>query len=134
MAQLIEQALVGQLHDDDEGALDDLNTVHRQEERMADGADGIEGLELQLRIGPLGVEGVELVADDFDGLEEASGGLALPDFAESALAERFHETVAGQQFRLRLQKQRHPPDPRGMDGWKWNYRRGRIIPPRICRT
>ena len=79
---------------------------------MADGADGFEGLQLQLGVGAFAVEAIGLVADDFDGLEETAGGLALPDFAEAALAERFDETVAGQGFRLRLQEQRHPLGPR----------------------
>ena len=71
-----------------------------------------EGLQLQLGVDAFGVEAVGLVADEFDRLEEAAGRLALPDFAEAALAERFEQPVAGQGFRLRLQKQRHPGGPR----------------------
>ncbi len=112
MAQLVEQAFVGQFHDDDEHAVDDLDAVHRQQERMTDGADVFEGLQLQFGVDAFGVEAVGLVADELDRLEEAAGRLTLPDLAEAALAERFEESVAGQGFRLRLQKQRHPRGPR----------------------
>ena len=103
MAQLVEQTFVRQFHDDDQDAVDDFDPVHRQQKRMSDGADIFEGLQLQLGVGAFGIEVVGFVADELDGLVNAAGRLALPDFAEAALAERLEEPVAGQRFRLCLQ-------------------------------
>ena len=56
VAQLIVQALVGQLHDHDENAIDDLDTVHGEKIRVTNGSDDFEGLQLRLGVGAFAVE------------------------------------------------------------------------------
>ena len=48
----IVQALVGQLHDDDQLALDHLDALQRQDEGMADFLDAVEGLAFLLGATP----------------------------------------------------------------------------------
>src|SRR5262249_50269665 len=91
----VVQAPVGQLHDDDQIVADDLDAVQGEDERVADGLDALDGM--QLFEGTIGarVEGTLLAVDELDGLGQAAGGLALPDLAEAAAAERFEQAVAG---------------------------------------
>ena len=86
-------------------AVDDLDAVDRADERVADLLDALEGLQLLLGAGAVDVEGVEVAVDELDGLEDAAGGLALPDLAEAAGAERLDQAVAGDRFGVGL------PDP-----------------------
>ena len=46
------------------------------------------------------VQAVEVAVDELDGLEDAAGGFALPDFAEAAGAERFDQPIAANGFRI----------------------------------
>ncbi len=88
--QDVVQALVGQLHDDDEFVVDALDAVHRQDERVADGLDEVEGPQLLLGAAAVAVQAVVVGAgNELDRLEEAAGRLA------PALAERFDQAVAG---------------------------------------
>jgi len=88
------QAAVGQFHHDEQVAVDDLDAVHRQQERVADRLDVLEGA--QLLGGAVG--GVAEVAaparDELDRLDEATGRFALPDLAEAAFAQRLEQAVA----------------------------------------
>ena len=68
-------------------------------------------LQFLLGAGAVDVERVEVAVDELDGLEEAAGGLALPDFAEAAAAERFDQAVAGDRLGVRLLRHDHLVDP-----------------------
>ena len=107
----VVQAPVGQLHDDDQFAVDDLDAVHRQDERMADLLDALEGLQFLLGAGAVHVEGIEVAVDELDGLEQAARGLALPDFAEAAAAQRLDQAVAGNRLRIGFPQKTHGSIP-----------------------
>src|SRR5207244_4508557 len=93
----VVEAAIGQLHDDDQLALDDLDAVDRQDERMADGLDEVERPQLLLGAVGVGVQSLGGIAgDELDGLEEVAGRNALPDLAEAALTKRFDQAVAGE--------------------------------------
>jgi hypothetical protein len=98
----VVQAAVRQLHDDDQFAVRDLDAIQGKDERVANLLDALQGTEFLLGAGALHVEGVEVAEDEFDGLEEAAGGLALPDLAEAAAAEGADEAVAGDGFGVGL--------------------------------
>ena len=55
------------------------------------------------------VQGIEVAVDELDGLEQAAGCLALPDFAEAAAAQRLDQAVAGNRFGIDLSKNAHKP-------------------------
>ena len=96
------QAAVGQLHDDDQLAVDALDAVDAEQEGMAEGLDVLQSAQLLLGAGGAAVvEVVGVAADELDGLEKAAGGLAFPDLAEAAAAQRLDEPVAGDRFGVR---------------------------------
>ncbi len=114
LAEEIVQAAVGQLHDDDQLAVDPLDAVHAQQEGVAQGLDVLQGAQFLLGAGGAAVVQVVVVAaDELDRLEEAAGGLAFPDLSEAAAAERFHEPVAGDRFGVGRPRGVHqgPPSP-----------------------
>src|SRR5439155_21882470 len=96
------EALVGQLHDDDQFAVDHLDALQRQEEGVADRLDQLQGAEFLLGGGGVAVEAVEVAENELDGLGQAAGGLALPDLAEAAAAQRLQEAVTGDRLGVRL--------------------------------
>src|SRR5262245_48107867 len=79
---------------------------------MADRFDAIQRLELLLdgRLAPFG-RAAERAVDELDGLEDAAGGLGLPDFAETARAEALDELVARNRLRLRVGSSGHQHGP-----------------------
>ncbi len=103
----VVQTAIRPLHDDDEFAGDFLDAVHRQNERVAHLLDAVQGLLFLFGAGAVHVEGVEVAEDELDGFEESAGGLALPDLAEAAAAERFDQAVAGDRFRIWLPQKTH---------------------------
>ena len=89
------QVLVGQLHDDDELAVDDLEPLDGQDERVADRLDAVERLVLLLgRLVVLASSAVEVAEDELDRLVDAARRLALPHLAEPAAAEPLDQAVA----------------------------------------
>ncbi len=98
IAQQAVQALVGQLHDDDENAVHDLDAVQRQDEGMADGFDQLQGFAFLVGRSVLLV----LVGHELDGLVQAAGRLALPDFAEAAATQRFDQAITGDRLGARF--------------------------------
>ena len=63
---------------------------------MADGLDAAQGFEFLLGATAVGaVGGLQVAVDELDGLEQAAGGLGLPDFAEAAAAQALDQPVAG---------------------------------------
>ena len=82
--------------------LDDLDAVERRTNGWRTSLTRSQGLAAPARPGAVAVERVEVAVDELDGLEQAAGGLALPDFAEAAAAERLDEAVAGNRFRIWL--------------------------------
>ena len=56
-------------------------------------AGGLDALQRPQFLGG-GRAALEVAEDELDGLEEAAGGLALPDLAEAAAAQRLDEAVA----------------------------------------
>ena len=85
LAALVEyllQARRGQLGDDDQVAVDQLDAFQREQEGMADLLDAVQGG--QFAGGPLVVVAA---VNDLDGLGESAGGVGLPDFAVAAGAD-----------------------------------------------
>src|SRR5262249_33783002 len=91
----------------DELAVDDLDAVHGQDERVADLLDAVEGLELLLGAGPVHVEGVEVAEDELDRLEQPARGLALPGLAEAATPQGLDQAVTGDGLLVGLPRQAH---------------------------
>ena len=100
MMQQLLQVLVRQLHDDDQFSLNAFEPVDGQKKGMADGFDVLDGVQLVL--GPLAVaaQAIEVAVNELDGLEDAAGGFAFPNFAEAAGAQEFEETVAGDRLSI----------------------------------
>src|SRR5262249_9214971 len=94
----VPQVAVGQLHDDDELAVDDVVALEREDERMADGLDSAEGLEFLFGAVAVVAGRFEVAEDELDGLVDAPGRLALPDLAKAAPAQPLDEPVAGYGF------------------------------------
>ena len=84
----IVQALVGQFHDDDQFAADDVDAFDREDERVADFLDPLQGLVFLLGTESVAVEGIEVAVDELDGLVDAAGGDAFPHLAEPAGTHR----------------------------------------------
>ena len=105
--QQIVEALVRQLHDDDEFALQDLNLIHRQNERMANGLDPFDRFEFLLGLRGVAVDRVQVAEHELHRFVDAAGGDALPHFAEAACAERFDESIAGNRFGIGFAKPTH---------------------------
>ena len=103
----VVEILIGQLHDDNELAFDDLDAVHGQDEGVADFLDAVEGLQLLLGARPIGVQRVEVAVDELDGLEQAAGRLAFPGFAKAAAAEGLDEAIPGNRLRIGLAYETH---------------------------
>src|SRR5262249_45209868 len=74
---------------------------------VADGLDAAEGLQLLLGALAVVAGGGEVAEDELDGLEEAAGGLALPDLAEAAAAEALDEPVFGDRLGVAFDPARH---------------------------
>jgi hypothetical protein len=116
----VPEVVVGQLHDDDEQAVDDVVAFQREDVGVADGLDAREGLELLLGAVAVVAGGAEVAEDELDGLVQAAGGLALPDLAKAAAADPLQEAVAGDRFGVVFDPHRHeyttqgaPPHARG---------------------
>src|SRR5262245_2977679 len=108
---VVVQVLVGQLHHDDKLALDHLDAVHAEDEWVAHFLDAVERLHLLLGARAIDIQRVEIAEDELDGLEEPARGLALPDLAEAAAAERLDETVPGDWLRVGFSKNAHARGP-----------------------
>jgi hypothetical protein len=68
---------------------------------VSDLLDALEGFEFLFGVAnEVGILGAEVAVDDLDGLEDAAGGFALPDFAEPARPEPFEEPIAWNGFGL----------------------------------
>src|SRR5262249_5987861 len=93
-------ALVGQLHDDDQPALNDLKAFQGKDERMADTPDSVQGLQLLRDQGRSLPTVLQVPVEDFDGLEQAAGGFRPPDFPETALPEAIQKPIPRNHFRL----------------------------------
>ena len=98
----VVQAAVCQFHDDDQLAVDVLNPVQGKNERMADFLDPLQSLQFLLGVDGVDIEGLQVAVDKLDRLEQAARRLALPDFAETAAAQRFDQAVAGDRLRVWL--------------------------------
>jgi hypothetical protein len=104
LREAVEEGAVGQLADDDQPAVDDLEAVQRQDVRVADRFDAVEGLQLLFQARR--VEGGAAL-DDLDGLEHAAGGRGLPDLAEPARADARDEPISGDRFYLAVERELH---------------------------
>ncbi len=103
----IVQALVGQLHDDDEFAVHNLDAIHREDEGMADLLHAVQRVQFLFGAGAIDVEGVEVAENELDGLEQAAGRLAFPCLAKAAAAQRLDESIPGDRFRVGLPNEAH---------------------------
>ena len=102
------QAAVGQFHDDDQFAVDDSSM--RSSEQTKGWRTSLmrcEGVLFLLGANAVHVEGIEVAVDELDGLVQAAGSFALPDFAEAAAAQRLDQAIAGNRLRVRLPQPTH---------------------------
>ena len=98
-AEALPKVAIGEFHDDDEPAFDDVVAVEGQQVRVPDGLDPFEGFQLLLgeAVGVV-VLVAEIAVDHFGRFENPAGGFAAPDLAEAAAAQAVHELVAGDRF------------------------------------
>ena len=92
LAALLEavlQAAVGQLGDDQQLPVDDLDPLQRQQERMPHALDAVEGLQLAGR-----AVFVEQAIDELDRLDQLARRFGRPDLAIAARADPLDELVA----------------------------------------
>src|SRR5581483_7499824 len=94
LLEAVPQVSLGQLHDDDELAVDDVVAFEAEDVGVADGLDAAEGLEFLLGALAAVVSAAEVAEDELDGLVQTAGGFGLPDLAEAAAAEALDELVA----------------------------------------
>ena len=101
--EAVPEVAVGQLHDDDELAVDNVVAFQRQDIGVANRFDAAEGFVflggavVVVLVGGGDVAGPgrdagaalggQFAEYELDGLVEAAGGLALPDLAETAAAQ-----------------------------------------------
>jgi hypothetical protein len=88
------EVAVGQLHDDEELTLDDVEAFQRQDVRVTDRLDAAEGLQLLGHGAAVGADGLHVAVDDLDGLVQAARRFTLPDLAEAAASEEFEQAIA----------------------------------------
>src|SRR5713226_8190960 len=74
---------------------------------MADGLDATHGFELLF--GPLsvGAGGLQVSIDEFDRLEQTTGGLTLPNLAKATAAQALDELVTGDRLCAAFEPYRH---------------------------
>jgi len=77
---------------------------------VANGLDAMQGAQFLFGLGRLGADGVEIAVHEFDGLEQAAGGLAEPDFREATSAKSVDETVARDRLAIEFFGDRHGKD------------------------
>ena len=97
LLEAIPDGAVGQLHDDDQLAVDDVEAFQRQDIRVMDRLDAVEAFEFLLGR-PLSPAARQVAVDELDGLEQAARGFGAPDLAEAADAEGSRRRVAGDGF------------------------------------
>src|SRR5262249_4819440 len=125
----VVQALVGQLHYDDQLALNDFDALVGEDEWVADFLDALEGLELLLGAHAFRIERVEIAVDEFDGFVKFTGRNALPNSAVASAAERLDELVAGNRLRAGLADETHG-SPHGSAGLAVQTRKPPSASPR----
>ena len=103
----ILQAAIGQFRDNDQFAFDGLDAIDRQQEGVANRLDVLNGPELVFGMFADAAQSVEVAVDKLDGLEDAAGGLALPDFAEAAVAQQFQQAIARNRLSIRFFLESH---------------------------
>ncbi len=105
--QQLVQVLVGQLHDDDQRAVEALDAIHRKQEGMANGLDPLHGAQLLLRAGAVAGQVVHVAEHELDGLEQPPRRLAFPHFAEPAAAQRLDQPITGDRLGLCFLRDNH---------------------------
>src|SRR5437762_1887858 len=105
--EAIPKIAVGQLHDDDELAVDDVVPFKRKDVRVADGLDPAQCLELLLGAHTVFAGFLKIAKDKLDCLEETARRFRLPHLAESTATDPFDKSVASNRFGLRLDPDRH---------------------------
>src|SRR5262249_16482860 len=103
----VVQALVRQLHDDDQLTPGNLDTLQRQHERMTNFLDTRQCLEFLFGAGALDVQRVQVAVNEFDGLEQAAGRFTLPYLAEATAAQRLDEPITRQGLGIRFANKTH---------------------------
>src|SRR5208283_1717342 len=94
LLEAIHQAGIGQFGDDDQLAVDHLDTLKREEEGVADFLDAAEGLEFAA-----GAFAVKTSINELDRLDETAGSVGLPHFTVAAGADPLADRVSGNDFR-----------------------------------
>ena len=91
----------GQLGDDHQLTVDDLNAFERQQERVTHVLDAVQRLKFAF-----GAIFVEVAVNELDGLDESARRIGRPDFAVTAGAQAGDQPVASDRF-VRLRQRRH---------------------------
>ena len=89
---------IREFHHHHEVAADQLHAFQREQEGMADRLDLKEGVELLIELMVVARIGVIRAGDELDRFVQAARGLALPNLAKSASAERFDQYVPRQRL------------------------------------
>ncbi len=91
----IPEIAIGQLHHNQQLAVDNVVAFERENIGMTDGLHAAEGFELLF--GPLSVRagGLQVSVDKLDGFEQPAGSFTLPNLPESASAQALDELVTG---------------------------------------
>ena len=113
LAEPVPEVAVGQLHDDEELAVDDVEAFERKNVGMAYGFDAGQGFEFLLGAVPILVSCLKIAVDELDRLVEAAGSLGLPNFAKAAPTQPLNEPVTGDGFGVAFNPHRHRPRPGG---------------------
>src|SRR5262249_12000704 len=103
--------LVGQLHDDEQLAVQDVDSLHGKNKRVPHLLDAIEGLVFLVGARTFIVKRLEAAIDELDRLEQSAWGFALPDFPEAPAAQWLDQAVTGNRFRIRLPRRAHESPP-----------------------
>ncbi len=107
LLEAVPQIALGQLHDDDELAVDDVEAFEREDIGMANRGDAAEGFQFLLGALAAVVAAAEVAEDELDGLVQAARRFRLPDLAETAAAYPLDEPVARNRFGMAFDPHRH---------------------------
>src|SRR5207244_28068 len=93
----VEEAAIGQIHDDEKLTVHDVVAFEGKDIRMTNALDAFESFEFlpDANLLFLAAAAVEAAVDDFDRLHDAAGSAGPPDFTKAALAKAVQKLVAG---------------------------------------
>ena len=118
LAETIPKVAVGQLHDDNELAIDDVEAFEREDIRVADRLDPVQSLQFLFGGAAFVLGGVQIPEHELHRFKEPTGGFDLPNFAETAATESLDQAVATELLRQSTHRS-------GVDGHADGFRKRR---------